>query len=277
MNKLFKKTLKGFLLATFVATMLSTIQNASAHEDAHIQTLLYSTYDIPYLALTTDEVRIIVAEDLADLVSDRANKICQNRGYHSAIDFDLESGAGNRAFYFDNKIVEVAGKWKPVAMTISLGIILPILGTSLYKSIANQPISNALMFVTMVAGGTQMGYLGTSTFLTAKRMEGIKLEGSYGTKYLYFNSIDCLSTGEGVSNERIAETKLRYTCNVLQDNDSACNEASVREVSCLVNLSSKDDSPQICKDLAVNIQDDKEFQCTVADIGGYKLPEVCNL
>ena len=275
MNKLFKKTLKGFLIATFVATAFSTIQNAFAHEGAYTQTVLYSKYDVPYLALTAEEVRRIAGEDLVDLVSDRANRICQNRDYHSALDFDLETGVDKTSFYFDDEVVEVEGKWKPVALAIELGAVWPIFGVGFYKFMTNQAISSALS--TAISGAIiyKVTYFGT-TVIAAKRMQGTGLEGQVVRKYLYFTSIDCLEA-KGVSDEKIAETKLRYTCNVLQDNNLACNKASVREVSCLVNLSSKDDSLQICRDLNTNIQDDKEFQCAVADIAGYKLSEVCSL
>ena len=289
MNKLFKKTLKGFLIATFVATMLSTIQNASAtsyaSEDLNTQTVVYSKYNIPYLALTADEVHRATEENLAALALDRANKICENRGYHSALDFDFATEAKERHLaLFDDEVVTARRQLHffrigtDVAFVTFLGLnSIGFKGVSFFTSILPSSFGRAISIFdsTLIPAaliGTWISY-----HMSAKRMDNIKLEGKYKRYYAYFTSIDCLEAKGNVSAEQINETKLRYTCNVLQDNDSACNEASVREVSCLVNLSSKDDSPQICKDLAVNIQDDKEFQCTVADIGGYKLPEVCSI
>ena len=288
MNKLFKKTLKGLLLATFVATMLSTIQNASAtsyaSEDLNTQTVVYSKYNTPYLALTAEEVHRATEENLAALVLDRANKICQNRGYHSALDFDFAAGTNKiQLAYFDDKTVEVKRQLRPLVIGFDIGstIVLGLLGGVSTKSVMHST-SNASTFSFKVSVNVVLTMSGvaaswTALHVIAKRMEGIKLEGKYKRRYAYFTSIDCLEAKGNASAEQIHETKLRYTCNVLQDNDSACNEASVREVSCLVNLSSKNDGLQICKDLVTNIQDDKEFQCTVADIGGYKLPEVCSI
>ena len=290
---------KIFLIG-FIAlfTSFSFIETVSA-EDLQVQTIVDSEkYNVPYLALTAEEVA--AEENLADLVLQRAGRICKSSGYHSAVNFDFETGHEKTDLvYFgdDNieKVVEVqrklkpwkvgfdtlfavafaypAVKWGGFAIAYQAGWVRQGEGGAFALSLI---LSHA--FLALLAIPVELGISAGLSFILAERMDDLRLEGTYRKYYVYFSSIDCLEAGEGVSNEQITEYETRYSCNVLQDNDSACNEASLREVSCLVNLSSKDDSLQTCKDLDANIQDDRKFQCAVADIGGYELPaEICSI
>ena len=301
MNKLFKKTLKSLLLTASVVAMFSTIQNVSAQ---NIQTVLNSKYGIPYLALTAEEattrrnlLNFILRKSkkrepiLADLVLQRANKICQNEGYHSAVDFDFETGSEKTLLIrFDDDNIEQTIEVNRTLNTEAIGsdilvstvIMIPVINQIIpsAKYITNRRFLRAFnnLRTNLILGAIAFPTDYALSYIFYQRIEDVKLEGYYKRYYLYFTHIDCLEAKGNASAEQINETKLRYSCNVLQDNNPACNEASVREVSCLVSLSSKDDSSQTCKDLAVNIQDDKEFQCAVADIADYELPaEVCSI
>ena len=260
----------------------SFIEKANA-EDLQVQAVINSEkYNVPYLALTAEEVA--AEKNLASLlVLEKAGKICRSLGYRSAVDFDFETGHEKTSLaYFDDEniehSIEVERKLKPWKIGFDASYVLLLTSFSFnsifYHSV---PIARSIIFkgIFITAG---LGISNGLSHILAERMDGIKLEGTYRKYYVYFSSIDCLEAGEDVSNEQIAEYEIRYSCNVLQDNDSACNEASLREAGCLVSLSSKDDSKEICKDLATNIQDDRKFQCAVADIGDYDLSStVCNI
>ena len=219
-------------------------------------------YNMPYLALTTKEIK---ENNLSDIVLQRAGRICQNLGYHSAVDFHFKSGSEKtKLAYFDDKYreqqMEVESEMAAWNIAFNTTLFLPSKKLEALK--ANLPEGDFLSSAAIISSKLGISYGLSHVF--SKRIEKIKLESIYKKHYMYFSNIDCLGAKQGISDKKVAEFEVRRSCNVSYKNDSICNKASLKETSCLVDLSSKNNSKQLCKNLVAKIQNDKELQCNIA-------------
>ena len=239
------------------------------HEGLYIQKVNNSTkHNVPYLALTAKEVK---QKNLSDIVLQRAGRICKNKGYRSAIDFNFETGKEKtKLAYFDDKNIEqlIEVKTKLKGGSIAFDSILFVFTGGLSLVVSGLSRGDYLSAAALISA--ELGISWGLSHVFAERIEGVKLEGMYKKYYLYFTGIDCLGAKQGISDEKITDFEVRYNCNILYDHESICNKASLREVGCLVDLSSKRNSKEICKDLVANVQDDRNLQCSIAALNNGK-------